>query len=104
MGGHRRQVAEASPSLLWGLEPAGRIHGLAVLHNLEVQVAAGGVTGSAQLADALALGDLLAQRNADRLEVVVGGLQAAAVLDHDAVSAAADLPAGLNHLAAVGSS
>src|SRR5258705_12965421 len=68
------------------LEVAERIDGRAVDPNFEMKVRAGAVTGAADVADHVALGDLLAARDGDRALMAVGGRKVAAVVDHDEVA------------------
>src|SRR5205085_12420674 len=63
--------------------------------DLEVQVRAEAVTRAADVADYVALPDLLAARRCDRALVGVRGREAVAVVDHDEVAVAL-LPAAVD--------
>ena len=81
-------------------EPAEGVNDVAVDHHFEVEVAAGGGAGGAAHRNDVAAGDLLADLDGGRGQVVVGGLQAVAVVDHHPVSAAVRVPSVEGHGAA----
>src|SRR5205085_1533037 len=75
------------------LEIAEGIYGIAVDSHLEVEVGARAVACAADIADDVALGDLLAARDRDRALVAVGGCEIASVVDDDEVAVAGFPPA-----------
>src|SRR4051812_29452721 len=87
---------------LSNLEPILRINRLALGHDLEMQVAAGGIAGGAEVGDLLPLGDLLALPHVFGLEVVVGGLHTGTVVQHNAVAVAVGAGGCLDHRAGFG--
>lgn len=80
------------------LDIGGGVDGPVLDHDFKVKMAASGVTGRSDSPYPTTLAQGLTLRNADSGEVVVCGLQALAVVNHNPVSAAVWAPACLRYL------